>query len=107
MNDFLEFVRKKLKKNIKIESILVIDNSDLHKNHKFFDSKKYHLKLEIKSKYCASDLGTITFKVATRSPFKIGALRLLIGIILVSTALTLAFDTVIVMFSKEVKGIVF
>ena len=54
MNDFLEFVRKKLKKNIKIESILVIDNSDLHKNHKFFDSKKYHLKLEIKSKYLNS-----------------------------------------------------
>jgi stress-induced morphogen len=67
MNDFLEFVRKKLKKNIKIESILVIDNSDLHKNHKFFDSKKYHLKLEIKSKY----LNSLTKVKAQREVMKL------------------------------------
>ena len=54
MNDFLKFIEDKIKKNIKIESILVIDNSNLHKKHKFFDPKKYHLKLEIQSVYLKS-----------------------------------------------------
>jgi len=54
MNDFLKFIEDKIKKNIKIESILVIDNSNLHKKHKFFDPKKYHLKLEIESSYLSS-----------------------------------------------------
>ena len=34
MNDFLNFVKEKIKKNIKVESILIIDNSNLHKKHK-------------------------------------------------------------------------
>jgi stress-induced morphogen len=54
MNDFLEFVENKIKKNIKVESILIIDNSNLHKNHKFFDNKKYHLRIEIVSAYLKS-----------------------------------------------------
>ena len=54
MNDFLKFIEDKIKKNIKIESILVIDNSNLHKKHKFFDPKKYHLKLEIESSHLNS-----------------------------------------------------
>ena len=54
MNDFLKFIEKKIKENIKIESIVVIDNSILHKKHKFFDAKKYHLCLEIKSNYLNS-----------------------------------------------------
>ena len=54
MNDFLKFIEDKIKKNIKIESILIIDNSNLHKKHKFFDSEKYHLCLEIKSTYLNS-----------------------------------------------------
>jgi stress-induced morphogen len=54
MNDFLEFVEKKIKKNIKVESILIIDNSNQHKKHKFFDIKKYHLRLEIYSAYLKS-----------------------------------------------------
>jgi stress-induced morphogen len=44
MNDFLNFVENKVKENIKVESITVIDNSALHKKHKFFDKTKYHLR---------------------------------------------------------------
>tara|TARA_B100001029_G_C14957409_1_gene392400 strand:- start:216 stop:470 length:255 start_codon:yes stop_codon:yes gene_type:complete len=54
MNDFLKLVEEKVKKNIKIENILIIDNSSKHKKHKFFDSNKYHLTLEIESDYLKS-----------------------------------------------------
>jgi len=54
MNDFLSFVENKIKQNIEIEKILIVDNSKKHKKHKFFDSKKYHLKLEIQSTYLRS-----------------------------------------------------
>jgi stress-induced morphogen len=54
MNDFLSFIENKIKKNIKVEKILITDNSNQHKKHKFFDSEKYHLKLEIKSTYLSS-----------------------------------------------------
>ena len=54
MNDFLKFIKNKIIENIKIESILIIDNSNLHKKHKFFNSEKYHLKLEIHSAYLCS-----------------------------------------------------
>tara|TARA_B110000977_G_C10688665_1_gene342553 strand:+ start:24 stop:278 length:255 start_codon:yes stop_codon:yes gene_type:complete len=54
MNDFLKFIKNKIIENIKIESILIIDNSDLHKKHKFFNSEKYHLSLEIRSVYLNS-----------------------------------------------------
>ena len=54
MNDFLEFVENKIKKNIKLESISIKNNSSLHKKHKSFDVNKYHLKLEIESFYLKS-----------------------------------------------------
>ena len=54
MNDFFKFVENKIKKNIKIESILITDNSNQHRKHKFFDFEKYHLRLEIKSVYLNS-----------------------------------------------------
>ena len=54
MNDFLSFIENKIKKNIEIEKILIVDNSNQHKKHRFFDSKKYHLKLEIQSTYLIS-----------------------------------------------------
>ena len=54
MNDFLEFVKNKIKNNIKVEKIQIINNSNLHKKHKFFDPEKYHLKLEIESVYLKS-----------------------------------------------------
>jgi len=54
MNDFLNFVKEKIKKNIKVESILIIDNSNLHKKHKSFDADRHHLRLEIESVYLKS-----------------------------------------------------
>jgi stress-induced morphogen len=54
MNDFLEFVKNKIKNNIKVEKIKIINNSNLHKKHKSFDPEKYHLKLEIESVYLKS-----------------------------------------------------
>ena len=54
MNNFLRIIEDKVKKKIKVESILITDNSRLHKKHKFFDSKKYHLSLEIQSIYLNS-----------------------------------------------------
>ena len=54
MNDFLSFLENKIKKNIEIEKILIVDNSNQHKRHRFFDSEKYHLKLEIESNYLSS-----------------------------------------------------
>ena len=54
MNDFLSYIENKIKKNIEVEKILIVDNSNQHKKHRFFDSKKYHLKLEIQSTYLVS-----------------------------------------------------
>jgi BolA family transcriptional regulator, general stress-responsive regulator len=54
MNDFLELVENKIKKNIKIEKILIIDNSSKHKKHKFFEAEKHHIRLEIESVYLKS-----------------------------------------------------
>ena len=54
MNDFLGFIENKIKENIEVEKILITDNSNLHKKHRFYDSKKYHLKLEIQSVYLRS-----------------------------------------------------
>ena len=50
MNDFLESVQSKIKDKINPEKISLIDNSSLHRTHKSFDAKKFHLKLLIKSK---------------------------------------------------------
>jgi stress-induced morphogen len=54
MNDFLSFIENKIRKNIKIEKILITDNSNQHKKHRFFNSEKYHIKLEIQSTYLSS-----------------------------------------------------
>ena len=54
MNDFLSFIENKIKKNIKVEKISIIDNSNQHKKHRYFDSEKHHLKLEIQSAYLIS-----------------------------------------------------
>ena len=54
MNNFLSSVENKIKKNIRVESIVIIDNSSQHKKHKSFDAEKHHLKLEIESIYLKS-----------------------------------------------------
>ena len=49
MENYLSEIKKKLTKNLKLEELKVIDQSNLHKNHKSFQKNKYHIKLEIKS----------------------------------------------------------
>ena len=49
INDLITNVKKKLKKKIIIEDLVVEDKSFLHKNHSGNIKGKYHLKLVIKS----------------------------------------------------------
>ena len=58
MKSFIQVIKKKIEKNIKINKIEIIDNSEKHKGHKFFNSKKLHLKLIIESEELRS-LGRI------------------------------------------------
>ena len=48
--NFFDKVKEKINKKINPENIILIDNSNLHKKHKSFDSNKLHIKLIIKSK---------------------------------------------------------
>ena len=54
MNNFFENIIVKLKKEIVIEHIEIVDNSHKHKKHKSFSPEKFHLKLKIKSLYLNS-----------------------------------------------------
>tara|TARA_Y100000996_G_C22502451_1_gene634994 strand:- start:884 stop:1138 length:255 start_codon:yes stop_codon:yes gene_type:complete len=54
MNSYINQIEKKIKKKVKLEEIKIIDNSDAHKKHKFFQKNKFHLILEIKSNYLNS-----------------------------------------------------
>jgi len=54
MKDYFEEIDKKLKDQIKIEELKIIDNSHKHKKHKFFSPEKFHLQLQIKSLYLQS-----------------------------------------------------
>jgi stress-induced morphogen len=47
--NFFDKVKDKIDKKINTENIILIDNSNLHKKHKSFDSNKFHIKLIIKS----------------------------------------------------------
>ena len=51
MKNYFDQIEAKLKKQIEIEELAIIDNSHKHKGHKFFSPKKFHLKLKIKSLY--------------------------------------------------------
>ena len=54
MKNYFEEICEKLKKEIDIEDIKIVDNSDKHKGHKFYSPKKFHLHLKIKSLYLSS-----------------------------------------------------
>ena len=54
MNNFFEDIIAKLKKEIEIEKIEIIDNSHKHVKHKSFSPNKFHLQLKIKSLYLNS-----------------------------------------------------
>ena len=50
INELIVNVKKKLKKNINIENILIEDKTFLHKNHSGHENDKFHLKIRIESK---------------------------------------------------------
>ena len=54
MNNFFEDIISKLKKEIEIEQIEIVDNSYKHVKHKSFSPDKFHLHLKIKSLYLNS-----------------------------------------------------
>ena len=54
MKNYLKILKEKIQNNIKLENIEIVDNSYLHKGHKFFSSEKFHLHLKIKSIYLQS-----------------------------------------------------
>ena len=54
MNNYFDEICRKLKKEIAIEDIKIVDNSHNHKGHKFYSPEKFHLKLNIKSLYLSS-----------------------------------------------------
>ena len=51
MNPFINQIEEKIKNKIKLEEIKITDNTNAHRNHKNFQEGKFHLILEIKSKY--------------------------------------------------------
>ncbi len=54
MNNFFEDIIAKLKKEIEIEQIEIVDNSHKHAKHKSFSQDKFHLHLKIRSLYLNS-----------------------------------------------------
>ena len=49
INELIVKIKKKLKKNINIENILIEDKTFLHKNHAGHENNKFHLKIKIES----------------------------------------------------------
>ena len=49
INILIKKVEKKICDKIKCEKIMIEDKTFLHKKHKNFDSKKFHLKIKIES----------------------------------------------------------
>ena len=49
MMNFFDKIKEKINKKINPESLIIIDNSNLHVKHKSYDSNKLHLKIIIKS----------------------------------------------------------
>ena len=49
IDELITNVKKKIKKNINIENILIEDKTFLHKNHPGHENNKFHLKIIIRS----------------------------------------------------------
>ena len=67
MNNFFEHIITKLKKEIEIEQIEIVDNSHKHVKHKSFSPDKIHLQLKIKSLY----LNSLSRVVAQKKVMKV------------------------------------
>ncbi|MFL2884960.1 MAG: BolA family transcriptional regulator [Candidatus Pelagibacter sp.] len=50
IDELIKNVKKKIKKNINIENILIEDKTFLHKKHPGHEGHKFHLKITIESK---------------------------------------------------------
>ena len=50
INELIAIVKKKIQKEIVVESIDIVDKTFLHKNHSGYQKDKFHLKISIKSK---------------------------------------------------------
>ena len=49
INSLNSIIEKKISQNISCKKIIIEDKTFLHKKHKNFDSKKFHLKIKIDS----------------------------------------------------------
>ena len=67
INELIAIVKKKLEKNINVESLLIEDKTFLHKNHIGNDVNKFHLKINIYSK----ELSTLTKIESNKRIYKI------------------------------------
>ena len=54
MKNYFDQIEEKLKKQIEIEELQIVDNSEKHKGHKFYSPEKFHIHLKIKSLYLKS-----------------------------------------------------
>tara|TARA_A100001011_G_scaffold278571_1_gene288369 strand:+ start:228 stop:485 length:258 start_codon:yes stop_codon:yes gene_type:complete len=54
MKNYFDAICSKLKDEIEIQHIDIVDNSHKHKSHKSFSPEKFHLHLIIKSSYLNS-----------------------------------------------------
>jgi len=54
MENYLKEIEKKLRKNIDLEKLEIIDNSHKHIGHKFFSKEKLHINVKIKSSFLRS-----------------------------------------------------
>ena len=55
INKLISLIKEKIKKSFKIDEINIEDKSFLHKKHKNFDEKKFHIKLTIDSQELKKD----------------------------------------------------
>jgi len=55
INKLIYLIEEKIKKNFKIDQINIEDKSFLHRKHKSFDQKKFHIKLTISSEELKKD----------------------------------------------------
>jgi BolA protein len=54
MKNYFDALDKKLKQQVQIEELIIVNNSHKHKGHKFFSPDKFHLHFKIKSMYLNS-----------------------------------------------------
>ena len=54
MKNYFKKIEKKLREHLRLEELIIVDNTDLHVKHKSFVPGKLHLHIKIKSQYLGS-----------------------------------------------------